>query len=275
MRHLEADMNTLNRYARIYGKLLKYDIMYFLTFRTNFLICLFVELIYFFAFLTFYRVIFQNVKTIAGWTYDEIMFLYGFDMIMSEFAVGFVFANNTNTIPRKINTGEVDFALLKPLNSLFTLTFSSTYFPSIVSMIPGLYLMIISFQKLHIPFNMVNIISGFYLLICGMVIVYSIMTIIASFSFLTQNGELFPRLGMNSITNFSSYPHDLFKGFLLRMVFFFVLPTALVSSIPSKALLSGVSPSILIYSGCIAVLFFTSTTIIWRTIINNYTSASS
>ena len=115
------------------------DVMYDMTSRTNFLIMLGVEVFYTIAFLLFFNILYGNITALAGWTYYEMLLLLGFNTVMSELLVGFIFANGANALPKRVLTGRVDYFLLKPVSNIFFLMLLQPYFPSIVSLDLVLY----------------------------------------------------------------------------------------------------------------------------------------
>ena len=268
-------MKKLNKYLRVFFRYLKMDIMYDLSSRTSFLIMVGVEVFYSVASIIFFNILYANIKTIAGWSYYEMLFLVGFDNVMTELIVGLVFANGTNELPKRITTGYVDYFLLKPVSSYLFLNVLQPYFPSIVSTGFGFLLMGIALFHLSVSFSFMNIFGTMIIAGCGFLICASIMIAVSSLSFKFANAKTFPRIGMNMTTNFSERPHQMFNSIILKTVFFFIVPVVFLSSIPSYSLIHGISPIYLFLACVLSFIFIVVSKKIWNKMIINYTSASS
>lgn len=267
-------MKRINKHFLIFLRYLKMDIMYDMTSRTNFLIMLGVELFYTVAFLLFFNILYGNIKTLAGWSYYEMLLLLGFDTVMSELLVGIIFANGANALPKRVLTGYVDYFLLKPVSSILFLMVLQPYFPSIFATGFGFLLMGIALPHLTIPLTITNILGTLIITCCGFMISACIMITISSLAFIFAN-TLLPRIGFMSTISFSGRPHQIYNTLLLKSVFFLILPAVFLSSVPVYSFTHGVSFKLLILALILSCLFIFLTKKIWDTMITNYTSASS
>ena len=268
-------MKRIKKHFLIFLRYLKMDIMYDMTSRTNFLIMLGVEVFYTVAFLLFFNVLYGNIKTLAGWTYYEMLLLLGFDAVMSELLVGFIFANGANALPKRVLTGYVDYFLLKPVSNILFLMVLQPYFPSIFSTGFGFILMGIALSHLTISLSITNIVGALIITCCGFLISACIMITISSLAFVFANAQLLPRIGFMSTISFSGRPHQMYNTLLLKSVFFLILPAVFLSSVPVYSLTHTVSFKLLILAVTLSCLFVFLTKKIWDAVITNYTSASS
>jgi ABC-2 type transport system permease protein len=266
-------LSSIKKYLKVYNYLFKFSLIKATTYRFSFFIELVIELSYTFAFLFFFQIIYDNVNEIAGWTYWETMFLLGLNIIISEIFVGFVYVWGLRVLPEKIKDGHIDFTLTKPLNSLFQLSLGEPYFSSIITMIPGIILMTVSWQNLNLTLNLWQAIAGLIILICGIVIGYSLITIISALSFVFTNAQKLADITLE-IQDFGSRPHQIYRG-LLKGLFFYILPVVFFYSIPASTWLHGLQIQYLFMAIILAAVFLTSTIKLWNRLIKNYTSASS
>lgn len=268
-------MKKTKKLFNIFLRYFKMDMMYDLSSRTSFVIMVGVEVFYVVASMIFFNVLYGNIKTLVGWSYYEMLLLVGFDTVMTELLIGFVFANGTNALPKRITTGYVDYFLLKPVPSYFLLNFVQPYFPSLVSTGFGFLLMGIALVHLSIPISFLTIVGTLVLAICGFAIGASIMIIIASLAFKFADAKTLPRIGMNAVIFFSDKPHHMFNTLILKFIFFITIPAVFLSSIPIYSLIHGVSPGFLVLALILAFIFVSISQKIWDRMIINYTSASS
>src|SRR3972149_4279189 len=176
-------IKTIKKYLRLFWLYLRFTLILDTTYRFGFLMELFVEFGYQAVLVLFMQVIFSNIGEVAGWNYYEILFLTGLNILASDIIVGSFGVYNLWALPEKIKNGEIDFALLKPINSLFSLGLARPYITSYISTFTGIFLMIYAAQQLQITILFGNILAGLIILGIGSVIVFCIMCIISSFSF--------------------------------------------------------------------------------------------
>ncbi len=254
---------------------MKFNLIFSMTYRTSFLLELSLEMLYTATVIILFNVIYSNIRQLGGWSYYEIMFLMGLDVIMSEAFVGIVFALNTNQLPESIKNGTVDTVLLKPINSQFALTISRAYLPSIITMIPGFYLLYYSVSHIHRALYPANVIVGIFVLVCGFVIAYSFMTIASSLAFYFTNAQFFPRIGMNMIMFFQNRPYTIFNNLILKSLFFFIVPVIFVASVPTSTILGKIEWPFVVTAAGLATFFLLLSIFVWNKMIVYYSSATS
>jgi len=268
-------MRTVKRYLRIYLTFLRFDFIYSMTYRTSFLIELGVEMFYTVTSIVFFNVLYGNIKSIGGWTYEGMILLVGIETVYVEFLVGAVFAYNTNMLPERIRMGEVDYALLRPLNAMFMLTFAQPYVPSFISMLPGFYLIHVALTKMHLTVAPIALVSGSFVFLCGCIIGYSIMVMVSSLAFRFVGMDTLPRIGMNTTVSFSSRPHQMYKGLVMKGIFFILVPVVFTASIPATIFMKGFDAGYVVLAASLAAVFFFLAHTVWHKMIGEYSSASS
>ena len=106
------------------------------------------------------------MNEIAGWSYWQVMMLLGLNIVITEFVVGFYYVWGLRTLPSKIKDGQIDFNLIKPLNSLFQLSLGEPYLSSIFTMIPGFIVIMVAWNKLQLQVSMGQLFSSIFIIIC-------------------------------------------------------------------------------------------------------------
>ena len=110
---------TLKRYLSIYLALWKNSVVREMTFKVNFLLWIFVELLWFALQLTFITVIYRHTDHIGDWSKWEVVLLMGASHLIQQLFQAF-FLTNCTQISELIRTGKLDFMLLLPVNTRFT-----------------------------------------------------------------------------------------------------------------------------------------------------------
>lgn len=272
MKHL---VTKIKRYVKLYLIYCKFSFILNVTYRFSFFVDLFVEIGYSVVTVFFFRIIYFQVEKIAGWSFNELLLLTGINIVFIELLVGFVFTWGFRTLPEKINNGDMDFVLTKPVNSLFSVSLSMPYYSSLITAVLGIAIVIRSLLVLDINLHWVDFLSAGVMLFSGGATAFSILAIISSLSFkFVGRSEILPRIGLGFLTEYTNKPHHIFKGFL-RKVFTFVFPVVYMCSLPAASILNGVSFLYVIFSVVLAVGFLVLTIKTWNILVRSYTSASS
>ncbi len=265
---------NLVKYLKIYKTLFKYSFIQTTAYRASFLLQIGVELGYQVVLVVFLVVIFGNVREVAGWDYNQILFLTGLNVVTSELIIGSIFIFGLWRLPAAIKDGDIDVALLKPVNALFNLSLARPYFASILAAIPGFGLMVYAVVQMDVQLSPLAIVLGFLLFLCGLVIAYSIAVIFSSLSFYFVSADGLPKIAESIITQYKTNPFDVYQG-AMRIIFFFIIPVVFVSSVPAAAMIRTVDPIMIILSPVLATVLLWLAIKTWNKMITYYSSASS
>src|SRR6266852_2738706 len=109
------------RYFEIYSARWKNSVSREMSFKSNFLLWIFVELLWFGLQLSFFGVIYLHTDTIATWTKWEVVLLIGASQFIQQIFQAF-FLINCAQLSELIRTGRLDFLLLLPVNARFIIS---------------------------------------------------------------------------------------------------------------------------------------------------------
>jgi ABC-2 type transport system permease protein len=151
---------------------------------------------------------------------------------------------NAEEFSELIRTGGLDFALLKPIDTQFLISFNKVDWSSLANFVFALNLLSYALWKLeYVPGIFECVLYPLYVL-CGVAMLYSLTTALAATSiFLGRNQSLYDFWFY--ITNFSRYPMEIYRGTWgtpLRLVFTFVVPVLLVVNVPARLLAKPLRP---------------------------------
>ncbi|MBU0581474.1 MAG: ABC-2 family transporter protein [Candidatus Margulisbacteria bacterium] len=174
--------------------------------------------------------IFKKVPNIAGFSFDEILFIYGLGIAC--YALGrMLFSNLENLGYQYIIKGELDAILTKPINPLFHILASGFSEKEIGELVVGIVLIIKSIIGLSIDFGILEFFVLLYFLINGVVIYGSMNLIAVVICFWTKDTR-----GLTSpimrIQEFSQYPVTIY-GKTIRFIITWMLPFAFISFFPA------------------------------------------
>src|SRR5207302_9488115 len=136
-----------------------------------------------------------------------------------------------------IRTGNLDFALLKPIDTQFLISFEKLDLGSLVHLLMPLSLLGYALHQLGWPVDAVRIAMHFGLVLLWIAFFYSLMIMLASTSvWLGRNQGLYEFWFY--ITVFARYPRNIYGGsaarLILQMVFSYVIPILLVITVPAE-----------------------------------------
>ena len=114
---LPPPQGRITRYLGIYGALWKNSVSREMTFKSNFLMWIVVELLWFCLQLSFIGVLYLHTDNIRSWTKWEVVLLIGGSHLIQQMFQAFFLINCTN-LSELIRTGKLDFLLLLPVNTV-------------------------------------------------------------------------------------------------------------------------------------------------------------
>ncbi len=196
---------------------------------------------------TLFKIIYRYTDSIGrgtGWGEHEFFVFLGTIWIINSLIQTF-FMQNFDEFSDLIRTGNLDFALLKPIDTQILISFPRTNWSQLANGGLGVGLVAYSVnQLLHDPtkqfsFTLFTLLGFLLLIVCGVAVMYSVMLALASTSiWLGRNQNLYDFWFY--ITNFYRYPMEIYQrsgmGWALWGTFTFVVPVLVVSNIPARVL---------------------------------------
>ena len=264
---------NLRRYLTIYAALWKNSVAREMGFKSNFLLWIVVEMLWFALQLGFISVIYQHTEMIATWSKWEVVLLMGASHFIQQICTA-VFLSNCTQLSEHIRTGRLDFLLLLPVNTRFLVSLRQVDLGSFVNAGTALALMIYAARRLGLTPGLLELVAFGFLVLCGVVIHYSLILTLASISFWTVRAQGII-WGYYNLFNIARLPDAAFHG-LFKAFFTFAIPVLLVSNVPVKLLVQKLgSPLELLFLFGSSLVCFGISEWVWRLSLRRYTSASS
>jgi len=243
-------------------------------FKTNFLLWIVVEFLWFALQLSFIAVIYQHTDRIATWSKWEVVMLVGASHFIQQIFTAFFLINCAN-LSELVRTGRLDFLLLLPINTRFIVSLRQVDLGAFVNAASAVAVMGYAARQLQLSPHPALIAAFLALCALGVLIHYALMFLLATVCFWTvrAQGILW---GYYNLFNLARLSYGALRPGFFKTVFTFVLPMLLVSNVPVKALIQKLdSPlEILLVLGIGALCLLVSEWG-WRVSIRQYTSASS
>jgi ABC-2 type transport system permease protein len=263
----------LRRYLGIYGALWKNSVAREMGFKSNFILWIFVESLWFALQLCFVSVVYLHTDSIGSWTKWQVVLLFGASYFIQQIYSAFFLVNCTN-LSEMVRTGKLDFLLLLPANTRFIVSMRQVDLGGFFNAGSAIAVMAYAAHKLGLHPTFFQVIGFFLLCLAGVLIHYSLMFLLASISFYTVRAQGIV-WGYYNLFNIARLPDEAFHG-LFKALFTFVLPMLLVSNVPARLLANKILSPGTIYTllGMSAACLVVSE-LGWRKALRSYTSASS
>src|SRR5436190_3520744 len=273
MRGLSRITHQASRYLSIYGALWRNSVTREMIFKSNFLLWIFVEFLWFGLQLSFISVLYLHTDQIGTWTKWQVVMLIGASHFIQQIFQAFFLINCTN-LSELVRTGKLDFLLLLPVNTRFVVSLRQVDLGAFVNAASGLAVMAFAAKQLHYVPAATHVIGFFALCFAGILIHYSLMFLLATISFWTVRAQGIV-WGYYNLFNIARMPDEAFSG-LFKAIFTFALPMLLVSNVPVRLLVDKVdSPLSFLLLVLMSLACFVVSELGWRASVRHYTSASS
>ncbi|MCA9069040.1 MAG: ABC-2 family transporter protein [Planctomycetaceae bacterium] len=239
-------------YARVFGTFLRNALVREMTFRGNFLITVLTRAFWFAAQMTLFEIIYSNVTSINDWSREEYFAFMATGMLINAIVETFFMPNCAN-FSELIRTGNLDFALLKPIDTQFLISFEKVDIANLNQVLLAGGLLGYSLHTMGAVISAWNVIMYLLLIAAGVVFFYSLMIILASTSiWFGRNRGLYDFWFY--VTVFARYPRSIYSsrseggtpsnisewaaGDVLMFSFSYIIPILLVVTVPARVLLS-------------------------------------
>ncbi|MDA1013921.1 MAG: ABC-2 family transporter protein, partial [Planctomycetota bacterium] len=214
-------------YPRVLMTFLRNSAVREMSFRGNFLITIVTRGFWFAAQLTLFELIFRSVPAISDWSRPQYFAFMATGMLINAIVEAFFMPNCAN-FSELIRTGNLDFALLKPIDTQFLISFEKMNLSMLNQLLLAGALLVYSLQEIGEPVSAWGVVMYLLLIASGVTFFYSLMIVLASTSiWFGRNQGLYDFWFY--ITVFARYPRSIYEGRsiggdVLQFAFTFVIP---------------------------------------------------
>jgi ABC-2 type transport system permease protein len=277
-----SDSHQAN-YGRVWLTFMHNALVREMTFRGNFLINLVTRSFWFAAQITLFEIIYRNVDNINDWTRFQYFAFMATGMLINAIIEGFFMPNCAN-FSELIRTGNLDFALLKPIDTQFLVSCEKVELAMVNQIVLASGLLGYSLYQIGEPISLLQFGAFVVYILVGVAFFYSMMITLASTSvWLGRNQGLYDFWFY--ITVFARYPRSIYRGVdssrievgdVMQTAFTYVLPILLVVTVPAKVITNSLDSWEFPAIGLVgSVLGLVLSRFIFQTSLKSYRSASS
>ncbi|MFZ3214854.1 MAG: ABC-2 family transporter protein [Candidatus Acidiferrales bacterium] len=261
-RHFLLFFDYFSQYAKVR---VSYRGDFFISLATSFAATIFA--------LSFVVVLFRKVPQLAGWRFEEVLFLYGFSLI--PYGIFNIVSLNLYDFGNNyIIEGKFDRVLLRPVWSLFQVLFETFRIESLQEVATGVFCMWWATHHLGLAWTPTKFGMLFFFGLCAGIIYVSIFLILTTVSFWFED-----RIGVHppvwNVIAFGRYPLSIYSG-VVQFFLCWIVPFGLASYYPSVRMLGRtISPQYAPLVPVVAVVFLTIAISLWNLGTRHYSSTGS
>ncbi len=224
----------MRRYARLYGYFLRQRFKILMEYRVNFLIGAVSTIILQIAGLLAIWVIMSQIPDLNGWTFDEVLLIYG--LLTLAKSINHMFADNLWTIGRQyIVTGGFDRFLVRPIDPLFHLLADRFCHDGIGNFLVGAALVAKSTAALGVAWTPMHLLYLALAVLSGGAIFIALNLITAVSAFWIMDSIPITQIVFNT-HEFAKYPLAIYPR-AIGIVLTWLIPYGFASFYPASYLL--------------------------------------
>src|SRR5271163_1069468 len=261
-RHFGLFFDYFSQYAKVR---VSYRGDFFISLATSFAATIFA--------LSFVVVLFQKVPQLAGWRFEEVLFLYGFSLI--PYGIFNIISLNLYEFGSTyIIEGKFDRVLLRPISSLFQVLFETFRIESFQEVATGVFCMWWATRHLGLAWTPTKVAMLFFFGLCAGIIYISVFLMLSTVSFWFED-----RIGVHppvwNVMAFGRYPLSIYNP-VVQFFLCWVVPFGLASFYPSVKLLGrAVTPEYAPLVPIVAIVFLIISISLWNFGTRHYASTGS
>ena len=202
-------IKSIRRILRMHRIFIAQDLKKLMEYKVDFLTGMFGFIIYQTINLIFLWVIFSNIPALKGWTYEQIIFIYGFSLLPKGIDHLF-FDHLWNVGYWYIAKGEFDKYLTRPINPLFTVIVERFQVDALGEMVVGIALIASTIGKVSLQWSVLNVILFILILPFATLIYTGIKIITTSVAFWTKRSGQITHV-CYLVNDFAKYPTTIYN----------------------------------------------------------------
>jgi len=265
-RRLREPWRQAGIYAAYFAQFLKTRLAY----RTDFVVDMLANLVSLAIQLSVLTVLFGKITSLKGWTFEQVLFIYGFSLLPLGL-FNLVSINIYRFSETYIIEGNLDRVLLRPVNPLAQVMFSSFGMGGLNELVLGTAVMIYAGAGLGLSLGLLDVLSLLLFAGTASLVYMGVFLGLTSVSFWIED-----RMGLAppvyNIIRFSRYPVTIFSP-LVRIFLTFVLPFAWVAFYPATWFIGGPEyQRIALLTPLVGLISFSLGYLVWTRGIARYAS---
>lgn len=260
------------RYPKLWLSFLKASWMADIEYRTNIIVRVLGEVIWYTVQLSVFEVLYTHANSISGWDVHAMRVFMG-TLFLVDNVYMLLFQDNMENLNTVVRKGDLDLYLVKPISSQFMVSFrkvSTAYFINLI-----MILIYLSWAIRHLghPVSVMQLLGFAFLGLCGVVCYYALRFMFSTLVILLQDAGSVQFI-WQQLFRLATRPDPIYPSYL-RLLILTIFPVGFMASVPSRILVEGVNISLLLTSPALALFLVFLSQTFWNFALKSYSSASS
>ena len=262
------------RYIRLVAAFMRASLQEEAAYRANFFISLLHSLLNLGTGVLGVFVLFSQVESVRGWSFTSTLALLGVYLTVSALRSLFIGPglDALAGMDGEIWSGSFDFTALRPLNIQFYVSLRKWRWFSLLDLLLGLGVLGAALVRLGGDLTPWQVLSFVLALAAGMLTLYAILLAFAGLVFWSPY-VLFTWI-FNGVFQMARYPVGMYPDWL-RLVLTWVIPVGVITTLPAEALSGSLTPWSLVGGIALSLLLTVGASLLFRSGLRRYASASS
>lgn len=244
-----------------------------MTFRLGFFGPFFINTSYFLVQLFAFEVIYGHVDHIFGWGHGEILIFIGTFSLIDSINMVICFFG-VISIPEKIQTGELDLYLTKPVNPLLRITFEKADPGAIPLLLFSACIIGYGVRESGMSPSYAKVIGYFGMVLLMTILFYDMELLLRCFAFFVFSVNNLMKIENTALDLCMKIPGIAFYG-IYKFIFYCILPYGVIATLPTQVLIGALSVKGLMFGVVIVCMFTFIALSFWTYGVHRYESASS
>jgi ABC-2 type transport system permease protein len=243
-------------------------------YRANFSISLLHSLLVLATGLLSLGIVYNQVDNLHGWDFVSAQMVLGVFLTVSALR-GLVLGPSLDSLAGmdgEVWRGAFDFTLLRPLHTQFLVSVRRWRLFALFDLLLGLLVLGTAVVRAEGPVAAMQLVTFVLALSGGLLVLYAVLLAAASLVFWLPGfmiGWVF-----DAVFQMARYPVGVYPGWL-RLVLTWVVPVAIITTVPATALAGELQPGLLMASLVFAISLVAGASLLFRAGLRRYASASS
>ncbi len=251
---------------------LKVNIQMSLAYRADTVINILVNLMWLGWELLSLNIIFNNTKTLSGWGPGELIALLGVFRLVNMMMAALLWPA-TEKFNAAVRDGSLDYTLLQPANSLLLVTISRITVWRVWDLLLAVILVVTGIIWSGNIVTMLSIVYFVVLILSGCLVIYSLWVVLIALTFWFTKFDNNVTI-LQALLDSGRYPSSVYPMWL-QVIVTFIIPIAVATTVPLRALRGEYGISEVIMYMVIAVLCMLFASQVWKYGVRRYSGASS
>jgi ABC-2 type transport system permease protein len=258
------------RTLRLLAMQLRASTLLAMQYRADFVLDAFIEVFWMATALVPLVVVFRVRPVVAGWSFPEALVVLGWFTFLEGILEGAINPSLVSVVEH-IRKGTLDFVLLKPADAQFLVSTARFQPWRAANVVTALAIFAWGFHLLGRAPDAGSVLTAALMMVAAVTVLYALWILTVSAAFYVVRIDNLTFL-FNAIFDAARWPIGVFRG-VVRFIFTFVVPLALMTTYPAQALLGTLSTTTLVLALGGAGLVFAASRAVWLVSIARYTSA--